>query len=173
MRRLIVPIILVVLLAAVPATAGKIGFVDAERAVELVEEGKQKFEDLKAWQAPQQAKLDGLRDRVLLLREQLSRAQDSAAPEAILTIERNELDARRAFEDARRDYERELAERTDAFLAEIAAKIGTVGADYGKANDYDAVFLLTAQPMVYVSESADITDLVVEMYNERYPVSGQ
>lgn len=173
MRRLIVPIILILLLTAVPATAGKIGFVDAERAVEQVEEGKQKFEELKAWQEPAQAKLDRLRDRVLVLREQLARAQDSATPEAMQAIERNELDARRAFEDARRDYERELAERTDSFLADIAAKIGTVGADFGKANGYDAVFLLTAQPMVYVAESANITDLVVEMYNERYPVSGR
>lgn len=173
MRRLIVPIILVSLLTAIPATAGKIGFVDAERAVDQVEEGKKKFEELRAWQEPVQAKLDVLRDRVMVLREQLSRAQESATPEAKQAIERNELEARRAFEDARRDYERELAERTDEFLADIAAKIGAVGADYGKANGYEAVFLLTAQPMIYVAESANITDLVVEMYNERYPVSGQ
>lgn len=173
MRRLIVPIILVVLLAAIPAMAGKIGFVDAERAVSQVEEGKQKFEELKAWQEPQQARLDSLRQRVIVLREQLAREQNSSSPEAIQSIERNELDARRAFEDSVRDYERELAERKDAFLGDIASKIGKVGADYGQANDYDAVFLLTAQPMVYVSETANITDLVVEMYNERHPVSGQ
>ena len=173
MRRLIVPIILVVLMAAIPAMAGKIGFVDAERAVTEVEEAKQKFEDLKAWQEPQQARLDSLRQRVIVLREQLARDQDSASPEAIQAIERNELDARRAFEDAARSYERELAERKDAFLGDIASKIGKVGADYGQANDYDAVFLLTAQPMVYVSETANITDLVVEMYNQRYPASGQ
>lgn len=173
MRRLIVPIILVVLMAAIPATAGKIGFVDAERAVSQVEEGKKKFEELRAWQAPKQAQLDSLRQRVLTLREQLAREQDSASPEAIQAIERNELEARRAFEDAVRDYERELEERKAAFLGEIANKIGEVGVEYGKANDYDAVFLLTAQPMVYVSESANITDLVVKLYNERHPVSGQ
>jgi len=173
MRRLIIPIILVVLLAAIPATAGKIGFVDAERALSEVEEAKQKFDELRSWQNPQQARLDSLRQRVMVLRERLTREQDSASPEAVVAIERNELDARRAFEDARRDYERELGERKDAFLGELASKIGKVGAEYGKANDYDAVFLLTAQPMVYVAESADITSLVIEMYNERYPASGQ
>ena len=128
MRRLIVPIILVVLLAAIPATAGKIGFVDAERAMNEVEEAKQKFDDLRSWQQPKQARLDSLRQRVMVLREQLTREQDSGSTEALQAIERNELDARRAFEDARRDYERELGERKDAFLSEIASKIGKVGA---------------------------------------------
>jgi len=173
MRRLIVPIILVVLLAAIPATAGKIGFVDAERAVSQVEEGKQRFEELRAWQQPQQARLDSLRQRVMVLREQLAREQDSGSEEALRAIERNELDARRAFEDARRDYERELEEKKNVFLSEIASKIGAIGAEYGEANGFDAVFLLTAQPMVYVAESSNITDLVVDMYNERFPVSGR
>ncbi len=173
MRRLTVPIILVVLLTTIPAMAGKIGFVDAERAVSQVDEGQKKFDELRAWQDPQQARLDSLRQRVMVLREQLAREQDSASPEAIQAIERNELDARRAFEDAARNYERELEERKNAFIGELASKIGEVGAEYGKANDYDAVFLLTAQPMVYVADSADITSLVVELYNERYPASGQ
>lgn len=173
MRRLTIPIILVVLLAAIPATAGKIGFVDAERAISEVEEAKQKFDELRSWQDPQQARLDSLRQRVMVLREQLAREQDSGSTEALRAIERNELDARRAFEDARRDYERELEEKKNVFLSEIASKIGALGAEYGEANDFDAIFLLTAQPMVYVAESSNITDLVVEMYNERFPVSGQ
>ena len=173
MRRLTVPIILILLLTAMPAAAGKIGFINAELAISLVDEGQAEFGKLTAWQDPQQEKLDRLRDRVIAWREQLARGQDSATPEALATVERNELDARRAFEDARRDYERELEEKKNEFLAEIASKIGAVGTEFAKANDFDAVFLLTAQPMVYVSEAADITDEVVEMYNQRYPVSGQ
>jgi len=173
MRRLTVPIILAVLLTAIPATAGKIGFVDAERAVAEVDEGQQNFEELRAWQNPQQARLDSLLDRVRVLREQLSREQSSASPEAIQAIERNERDAVRAFEDARREYERKLAERKDAFLSGIANKIAILATEHAKANDFDAVFLFTGQPMVYVSESSNITDLIVEMYNKRYPASGQ
>lgn len=172
MRRWIVPII-VVLLAAVPATAGKIGFVNAEEAVAQVEEGQAKFAELRTWQDQQQARLDSLRNRVLALRQQLANEQETASPEAIAAIERNELAARRDFEDARRVYERELQERKDRFLSEIASKISTVGAEYAAANDYDAVFLLTAQPMVYVAESANLTDTVVELYNERYPVRSE
>lgn len=174
MRRLILPVCVIALLAAVPATAGKIGFVNAELAISQVEEGKAEFEVLRQWQEPQQANLDQLRDRVMRLREQLAVAQqsESSTPEAIRSIENNELEARRAFEDARRDYERELEARKEKFLSVLASKIGAVGTEYAKANDYDAVFLLTAQPMVYVSETADITEEVVKAYNEQYPVNG-
>ena len=175
MRRATTPIILMLLLVALPATAGKIGFVNAERAMSEVEEGQAEFAKLRAWQDPEQERLDRLRDRVMTLREQLSREQSSgtATEESLQAIERNELAARRDFEDARREYERELDAKKNEFLSVIASKIGAVGTEFAKANDYDAVFLLTAQPMVYVSEAADITDEVVKAYNERYPASGQ
>jgi len=170
MRRLTILVSLIVLLSALPATAGRIGFVNAETAIAEVDEGKAEFEKLRAWQDPKQANLDRLRDRVVALRQQLADAQDSATQEELSSIQRNEIDAMRAFEDARLDYERDLDEKKNKFLSVIASKIGAVGTEYAKANDFDAVFLLTAQPMVYVSEAADITDEVIKAYNQRYPV---
>ena len=175
MRRLIVAVVLVLALSAAPATAAsKIGFVNAEQVMAAVEEGQQEFAKLRAWQDPKQAELDRLRDRVLALREQMAKEQASgnATPEALQAIERNEIDALRAFEDARRDYERELEAKRNEFLEELAAKIGAVGSEYAKANGYDAVFLLTAQPMVYVSDAANLTDEIIDAYNERYPADG-
>ena len=169
MRRSMTSIFLILLLAAVPASAGKIGFVNAELAMSQVEEAQQEFNELRRWQDVQQTNLDQLRDRVVALREQLAEAQEVGPEEAISSVERNEIEARRAFEDARREYERELEERKDEFLSVVATKIGAVGIEYAKANDYDAVFLLTGQPMVYVSETADITEEVIKAYNERYP----
>ena len=173
MRRLTVPIILVLLLAALPATAGKIGFVDAEQAVSQVEEGKKKLAELQTWQAPYHARLDRLRAQVLALGDQLNAQQGSATPEALAEIERRQIDAMREFEDARREYERELETKKTQVLADITSKIGTIGREYAKANDFDAVFLLGGQPMVYVAEPANLTAIVIEIYNKRYPVSGQ
>lgn len=173
MRRMTALVVLVLILASLPAMAGKIGFVDAEWAVAEVEEGKVKLAELQAWQEPHQARLDGLRDQVLALRGQLNSKQGSVSAEALSEIERNEIEAVRAFEDARREYERELEAKKNEVLAAITSKIATIGADYAKANDYDAVFLLGAQPLIYISEASNLTDEVIEIYNQRYPVSGQ
>jgi len=173
MRRLTVPIILVLLLAASPSFAGKIGFVDAERAVAQVEEGKAKLAELQAWQTPYQAKLDRLRDEVLALRDQLTAEDGEASAEAIAEIERNQIDVMRQFEDARREYERELEAKKNEVLAEIANKIGTIGSEYAKANEYDVVFILGTQPVIYLADSADLTDKIIAIYNQRFPVAGR
>lgn len=173
MRRMTALVVLVLILASLPAMAGKIGFVDAEWAVAKVEEGKAKLVELQAWQEPYQARLDGLRDQVLALRDQLNSKQGSASAATLAEIERNEIDAMRTFEDARREYERELEAKKDEVLAAITSKIAVIGSDYAKANDYDAVFLLGAQPLIYISDAANLTDEVIEIYNQRHPVSGQ
>lgn len=173
MHRLTIPIILVLLLAALPVSAGKIGFVDAERAVAQVDEGRASLATLQAWQAPHQARLDRLRDQVLAFRDQLQAQEETATPEAIAEIERNQLEAMREFEDARRVYERELEEKKTEVLAVITSRIGAIGKEYGKANDYDAVFVLGAVTLIHLSETADLTNEIIEIYNQRYPVSGQ
>jgi Skp family chaperone for outer membrane proteins len=169
MRRLtVLSALIILMLSSLPAQAGKIGFIDAERAIAEVEEGKKKFAALQAWQEPHQEKLDGLRDQVVALREQLA---EETTPEARAEIERNEISATRAFEDARREYERLLETKKHEFLSEIAAKIALVGTDYAKKNEFDAVFLLSGQPMMFVAETANITDIVIGLYNERFPIS--
>lgn len=173
MRRLTVSVIVLVLLVALPAAAGKIGFVDAERAAGEIEEGKVKIAEVQAWQAPYQARLDRLREQVLALRDQLNAQQGTASPEAIAEIERNQVEAVRAFEDARRDYERELDLKQRELLDDISRKIREIGVEYAQANDYDAVFLVGTMPMVYVAESADLTNTIIEIYNQRHPVSRQ
>jgi Skp family chaperone for outer membrane proteins len=172
MRRVIVPIVVATLaLAALPASAGKIGFVNAEQAIAAVQEGQVRFDELKQWQAPRTARLDQLRDQILALRQQLNSAQSTATAEELKQIEDQELAARRAFEDERRAYERELEEKKNEFLADVASKIGQVGSEYAEANGYDAVFLMTGQPMMYVADSADLTPIIIELYNERFPVN--
>ena len=54
---------------------------------------------------------------------------------------------------------------------DAATKIGTVASDYGKANDFDAIFMLNTQPLVYVRDAADVTDTVIRLYDERFPLN--
>ena len=151
------------------AAAGKIGFVDAERAVATVEEGKVQIGQLEDWATPERAKVERLAQRVNELREQIDAQRRVATPEILGQLEQDELRARRAFDDARREFERQLEQKQNEFLSDVAVKVGRVASDYAKANDFDAVFVLTAQPLVYISESADLTDTVIRLYNERFP----
>lgn len=173
MRRLTILVAVVLVVAALPVSAGKIGFVDAERAAESIDEGKVKLAELQAWQAPRQAQLDRLRAEVLSLRDQLIEQEGTATAEKIAEIERNQVRVMREFEDARRSYERELETRKNQALDDISRKIREIGIEIAKANDFDAVFLVGAQPMVYIAESADLTDQIIRTYNQRFPVTNR
>jgi outer membrane protein len=158
------------LLVTTPVLAGKIGFVDAERAVASVAEGKAKLRELQDWAAPERAKVEQLGARVNEIRQQIT-AQSSVASQQVLDrLRDDELNARRAFEDGKRDFERRLDKKQNDLLGDVALKVGTVASDYAKANDFDAIFVLKAQPLIYVAESADLTDEVIRLYNERFPV---
>jgi Skp family chaperone for outer membrane proteins len=156
-------------LVAAPASAGKIGFVDAERAVAEVDEGRAKISELDEWAKPRRDRLDQLRARIAELRQEIAQKQAIASQEAMQSLQQDELQTRRDFEDSRRDFERELDQKQNEFLADVAVKVGTVASEYGQANDYDAIFVLKAQPLIYVRESADLTETVIRLYNERFP----
>ena len=95
-----------------------------------------------------------------------------AAEEALQQLKEQELDARRVYEDAARSFQRQLEAKQNEFLGDVAVKVGTVASEYGEANGFDAIFVLNAQPLVYLSESADLTDTIIKLYDERFPVTG-
>jgi len=160
------------LLVAVPGVAGKIGFVDAERAVATVKEGRAKIKELEAWADPQRTRVEALADRVNELREKINQQRTVASPDALQDLQNQEVQARRSYEDGRRNFERDLESKQNEFLADVAVKVGTVASDYGEANDYDAIFVLNAQPLVYVRKTTDLTDTVIKLYDQRFPHRG-
>ncbi len=157
------------LVTATPSLAGKIGFVDAERAVVNVEEGKVKVRELEAWADPERARVEALAAKANEIRQKLAAQGRVASPEIVSQLQEEDRRATRAFEDARRDFERTLEKKQNEFFADVAVKVGEVASDYAKANDFDAVFVLQAQPLIYVAPSSDLTDTVIRLYNERFP----
>jgi outer membrane protein len=161
----------VVGMAAGLASAGSIGFVDAERAVASVAEGKAKLVELEGWAEPRRAQLQELQQAAQAAEQELRTRGNVVSGEALRDLQNRVRDTARAFEDARRDFQRDLQKKQDEFLSDVAVKVGTVASDYGRANDYDAIFVLNAQPLIYVADAADLTDTVIRLYDQRFPVN--
>ncbi len=166
-------VLAMLMLATAPVLAGSIGFVDAERAVASVKEGQAKLREFEAWAEPERQRVEALQARMNDLRQQINQQSAVAAEEALQELRQRELDARREFEEARRAFQRQLEAKQNEFLGDVAVKVGTVASEYGQANGYDAIFVLNAQPLVYVAESADITDTIIKLYDERFPLTGE
>ncbi len=170
-RDLQIAMMMVLVAVAGPAAAGKIGFVNAEKAVVQVKEGQAKLKELEAWATPKRQQVEQAAARVTELREQINAQSGVATTESLDQLRRQELEARRVFEDGKRDYERDLSKKQDEFLADVALKMGAIATEYGKQNAYDAIFVYEAQPLIYVSDDADLTELIIRLYDERHPGS--
>ena len=163
-------LVAVVMMTAGPAFAGKIAFVDVERAVATVQEGKAKLDELRAWAEPNDKQIDDLAKRVLDLQRQILQQRAVASPDALKRLEEEELDGRRRLEDLRRDLSREFETRQNQLLLDVARKLNQVVTDYAKANDIDAVFIHKGSTLIYMAPTSDLTDTVIRLYDERFPV---
>ncbi len=163
--------ILLAMLVAMPAAAGKIGFLDAEAAVAAVAEGKVQIKALEDWTKPRRERVEQLRQRGIELENQLNAQRNIAAPDVLAKLEKDLLMVSREFEDAGRIFNRDLDQKQNELLGEVAVKIGQVATEYGNANGYDAIFMLNAQPLAFIAEGADVTEIVVRLYDEKFPVN--
>jgi outer membrane protein len=161
---------LLMVVTAAPASAGKIGFLDVEKAVSTTQQGQVQVKALDDWAKPRQEQLEQLRTRAVELTNQLAAQRNVASPEAVAQLEKDVIQARRAFEDGGRAFNRDLDAKQNELLGDVALKIGEVASEYGKANDFDAIFTLQAQPLIYIADAANVTDTVIRLFDERYPV---
>jgi outer membrane protein len=162
---------LVVVCVAVPATAGKVGFLDSERAIKTVKEGQRQFQILDEWANQKSDEIEKLQSRVTDLTQQLNVQRAVASDDSIRQLEDELLRAQRTFEDAGRALQREFEAKQRELLALVATRVRDLAGEYAEANGFDAVFMLESQPLIYISSSAVITDAVIQLYDERYPIN--
>ena len=162
---------LVAVLAAFPAVAGKVGFLDTERAVKTVKEGQRQFQLLDAWAKQRANEVEAIQNRVTELSQQVLVQRTVASAEAVRRLEGDLLRAQRGLEDAGRAAQRDFEAKQGELLAQVATRIRDLAGEYAAANGFDAILMFESTPLVYVAESAVITDAVIRLYDQRYPVN--
>ena len=160
----------VVLFVTYPAVAGNVGFLDSDRAVKGVQEGKRQLQALNEWANQRSDEVEAMRDRMEELTRQLESQRAVASPDAVKRLEADLLQAQRDLEDAARVLKRDFDNKQRELLAQVALRIREIASEYAEANGFDAIFMLDSQPMVYLKDSVVITDAVIQLYDERYPV---
>jgi Skp family chaperone for outer membrane proteins len=170
--RFLVPVVLpfIMVCSAMTTFAGKIGFLDTERAVKTVKEGQKQYALFDAWASQRADEIEAIRDRVTELSQQAEARRNVASSDVVAQLESDLLQAKRDLEDASRTLEYDVSKKRAELLGPVAARVHTVASEYAEANGFDAIFTLNSQPLVYIADSAVITAAVIQAYNERYPV---
>ncbi|MGB6191214.1 MAG: OmpH family outer membrane protein [Terracidiphilus sp.] len=155
--------------ATAPAGPAKIAVVAFQVAVAQTNEGQRNFADLQKKYEPKRQQLKTLNDDIESLTKQLQ-AQGATLSEAdrasrAKTIDDKKKQLQREAEDAQNDMQQEMQDLYNG----LASKVYDVLATYAQQHGYTLVLDVAQQqtPVLYATESTNITKAVIEAYNAK------
>lgn len=159
---------------AAPASGTKLGVINVRQAIASTAEGKQAGAELQSQFAPRQNELEALNKQINDLRQRLDTGGGKLSAEEQQRLQREgEVKARQA--QRKQD---EYQEDVNSAQAEVFDRIGRKMIDvldrYARENGYVAVLDTSAQntPILFASTSIDVTQDIVRLYDQAYPVKG-
>jgi len=155
--------------AATPAGPAKIAVIAFQAAVAQTNEGQRDFADLQKKFDPKRQQLKSLNDEIENLKKQLQaqgdKLSDIERASRTKTIEDKTKQLQRDGEDAQNDFNTELQET----YAALASKVYDIVSNYAQHQGFTLVLDVSAQqtPVLYASESSNITKAVIDGYNTK------
>ncbi len=154
------------------APGGKVAVINIQSAITGTSEGKQAAAELQSQFTPRQNELDTLRKKIDDLQNRMRNGATTLSDEEKARLQREGESSTRVFQrkqqemqDDANDAQREVVDRIGRKMLEVIDK-------YSKENGYSVVFDISAQntPVVYAANQNDITQEIVKLFDQAYPV---
>jgi Skp family chaperone for outer membrane proteins len=146
----------------------RVGFVNSQQVLYGTDEGKKGLAELEEFMSKQREAFEAKNAELSKLQEEYMTQQRAMNTEALAAMERSiqekETELRRFREDAQIDFNN----RQGQVVQRISDKIQVIIQEYAQNNTFDAIFMRD-QNQIYVAPSLDVTQAIIEIYNERYP----
>jgi Skp family chaperone for outer membrane proteins len=156
-----------------PAPVGgatRVAVLNVRGAIANTAEGKQASAEMQSQFAPGQAQMDDLRKKIEDTENRLRTGQNTLSDEEKAKLDRQD----QLYQNQAQRLQASLQEEAQAAQADIVDRISRKMDDilrkYAKENGYAAVIDSSSQAIVYEDQSADITETIVRLYDQAYPV---
>ncbi|HLW55713.1 MAG TPA: OmpH family outer membrane protein [Candidatus Angelobacter sp.] len=156
------------------AAPAKVGIVAIQQAIAATNEGKKALDALQQRFTPKQTELKGLNDEIEGMKKQLQTQGDKLSEDARGTLARNietkQKTLQRNVEDAQAEYQQAQQE----IFNTVGGKMAKVLETYAVKNGYGVILDVSnpQTPVLYASESTNITKEIVDAYNAQSPGVG-
>ncbi|MBN1283138.1 MAG: OmpH family outer membrane protein [Proteobacteria bacterium] len=152
--------------AATDASSGsiKIGYVDMNRALNEVNEGKKAKSQLEADGRAKKQKLEIMQNEIKSMKEELDKQRLILSKEA---LQEKEAKFQQKFFELQKmsvDFEREFAEKEVNFIRPISEKLAKVIQQIGQQDSYTVI--MPSAMALYSIPGSDLTDKVIAQYNK-------
>jgi outer membrane protein len=155
------------------AASGKVGVVDVRQAIVATSEGKQASAELQSQFASRQSELESLNKHIADVRQRLQ-AGDKLSQEEQVRLQRDGEVSTRQLQRKQDEYQEDVNAAQADVVDRIGRKLVDVLDRYSRENGFVIVFDSSAQnsPVLYKSTQIDLTQDIVRLYDQAYPVKG-
>jgi outer membrane protein len=154
------------------APSGKIGIINVRAAIAGTGEGKQASAELQSQFAPRQTELQNLNKQIEDLRQRLQTGSTTLSEEEKSRLQREGEKLTTQLTRKQQDYQDDVNSALGDVQDRIGRKLVDVLDRYARENGYTAIFDSSAQgsPIIYASNQIDVTQDIVKLYDQAYPV---
>lgn len=157
------------------APSGKaVAIINLRGAIGSTAEGKQASAELQSQFAPRSAEIDNLTKQISDLQQKLQAGQGKLSDDEVnrLTGEGQRLTQR--LDRRRNDFQEDAGAAQQEVFERIGRKMVDVIDRYSRENGFSVVLDTSGQnsPILYASNQVDITQDVIRLYDQAYPVKG-
>lgn len=146
---------------------GKYGFVNIAQVITESDQGQAESAELENLGAEMEQELNARRQELESLVRQYQETVDSGEPDTGLRerVERMQRELERDVRQAQSDVDSSRQDRIQA----IGNRVVELVRRFGQENGYTAIFRTDGGQVVYAAADADITDRIIEAYNQAHP----
>ncbi len=156
---------------AVAAAGAKIGVINVQLAMSNTQEGRTVSEELRVRFDPRRNELERLGHEFQDLERQLETQSRTLSAEARNQLIRQIEQKRKQGQRMQEDLQEEIQQAQSDYLGAMGQKLQRVINDYAQQNGLSVVLnLAPGGPAVYVAPGVDITNQVIRLYDQTYPV---
>jgi outer membrane protein len=150
----------------------RVAVINIQTAIASTEQGKQAAQELQTRFTPRQNEIDSLTKQLQSLRQRLQDGQNTLSDQEKDRLGRQYQQLSRQAQRRQQELQEDAQDaRTDA-IDTIGQKMMQLIDRYASENGYSLVLDTSAQasPVLYATNSVDITNEIVSLYNKTYPV---
>ncbi len=145
----------------------KIGVVDIDQAISSTDEGKAAREEFARKQRDAEAKVQPMIERFKALEDEFKAKKFVLSDEALFQKQLDLVEMRNQIQSKLKELEGQLKVDQKRLEGPLTAKLVAIITEVGKSNNYTMIIRRGAPGVLYTREALDLTDLVIERYNQK------
>ena len=145
----------------------RIGVVDIDQAISSTEEGKAAREEFARKQREAEGKIQPLVERYKELEDDLKAKKFVLSDEALFQRQLDLVEMRNQIQSKMKEIEGQMKVDQKRLEGPLIAKLGGIIEDIGKNQGFTLIIRRGAPGFLYTREALDVTDLVIEKYNQK------